>query len=97
MPRSQNAHAIVNAGFLYEICNDRIQKARLVFGGLSPRFVHATRTEYFLSKKNIFNNFTLKRALQILESELFVENKPPQFSARYRKKLALGLFYKVLL
>lgn len=95
MPRSQNAHAIVNAGFLYKLNNNRVDHASIVFGGLSPKFIHAARTEYYLLGKNLFTNNTLQGALRVLQSELIVESNPPEPSVEYRKKLATGLFYKV--
>ncbi|CAB3227915.1 unnamed protein product [Arctia plantaginis] len=98
MPRSQNAHAIVNAGFFYEL-NDRniVQQARIVFGGLSAKFIRASETELFLIGKSLFTNENLQVALKVLESELIVESNPPEPSTAYRKKLALGLFFKGLL
>lgn len=96
MPRAENARAMVNAGFLYKLSSDNVvQSARIVFGGLSPKFVRATATEQFLVKKKLFTNETLTSALKIMEQELIVEENPPDPSVEYRKKAALGLFYKV--
>lgn len=96
MPRSQNAHAIVNAGFLYELNdNNVVHQARIVFGGLSSEFIRASATETFLKGKSLFTNKNLQAALKILESELIVTENPPEPTAAYRKKLALGLFFKV--
>lgn len=43
MPRAQNAHAYVNAGFLFKInVNDSgkvLAKPTIVFGGINPEFV----------------------------------------------------------
>lgn len=96
MPRSQSAHAIVHAGFVYKVDGGGIVKgARLVFGGLSPSFIRASATEEFLVGKLLLANETLQRALRILDQEMVVEEMPPEPSAQYRRKLALALFYKV--
>lgn len=43
MPRAQNAHAYVNAGFLFKVDKkDKyrvMEKPNIVFGGISPAFV----------------------------------------------------------
>lgn len=37
MPRAQNAHAYVNAGFLVEVdSKNAVLKATVVFGGITP-------------------------------------------------------------
>ncbi|KAJ8719954.1 hypothetical protein PYW07_011997 [Mythimna separata] len=96
--RSQNAHALVNAGFLYRLTSANIVKsARLVYGALSPKFIHASATEKFLTGKELFTNKTLTAAIKILEAELVVQENPPEPSVEYRKKVAVGLFYKGLL
>nr|XP_049700113.1 uncharacterized protein LOC110380991 isoform X1 [Helicoverpa armigera] len=98
MPRSENAHALVNAGFLYKLTTENVVvSARIVYGALSPTFIRATATEQFLKGKKLFTNATLTSALKILEEELVVEDNPPEPSVEYRKKVALGLFYKGLL
>ncbi|KAL0878800.1 hypothetical protein ABMA27_003830 [Loxostege sticticalis] len=99
MPRSQNAHAIVNAGFLYKYknSNNRVTESRLVFGGLSAAFSRARSTEIFLRNKVLFINETLRSAVRMLETELRVEEIPGETSVAYRKQLALALFYKSLL
>lgn len=97
MPRSQNAHAIVNAGFLYKLDNERVQSARIAYGGLSPSFIRAESTEKYLTDKALFRNDTLCMALDVLNRELKVVEIPPEPSAAYRKQLAINLFYKVKL
>ncbi|XP_053608971.1 probable aldehyde oxidase gad-3 [Plodia interpunctella] len=100
MPRAQNAHAQVNAAFLYEFDKhdkDMVLSARIVIGGLSGKFVHATKTEEFLAKKKIFTNDVLQEALKVLDDELIVEEIAGEMKAAYRRKCALGLFYKGLL
>lgn len=97
MPRAQNAHAIVNAGYLYKYNKDenKVHDARIVYGGLSPEFIRASQTETLLKGKMLFTNETLQTAVHTLEKELNVEENPPKPSASYRKQLAIGLFYKV--
>ncbi|KPI91000.1 Xanthine dehydrogenase [Papilio xuthus] len=97
MPRAQNAHAIVNAGFLYKGHNNIVHETRIVYGGLSPTFVRATNTERYLIGKPLFTNETLQSALHVLNSELVVTANPPEASVEYRRQLALSLFYKGLL
>lgn len=95
MPRAQNAHAIVNAGFLYKGHNNIVHETRIVYGGLSPTFVRAINTERYLIGKSLFTNETLQTALHVLNAELVVTDNPPEASVEYRRQLALALFYKV--
>lgn len=49
MPRSQNAHAYVNAAFRLTLNSaNQVINSTIVFGGIQPSFVHATKTEKFL-------------------------------------------------
>ncbi|XP_063365129.1 uncharacterized protein LOC134653665 [Cydia amplana] len=98
MARAQSAHAIVNAGFLYKLeSSNTVKEARILYGALNPSFVHASKTEEFLRGKNLFTSKTLQEAIEVLKSEVVVEENPPQASANYRKNLAVNLFYKSLL
>ncbi|XP_050663962.1 xanthine dehydrogenase/oxidase-like [Leptidea sinapis] len=98
MPRSQNAVAQVHAAFLYRLDeNSAVESARIVYGGLSGNFFHASHTEMFLAGKILFTNETLQGALRILNEEIIVEEIEGMLSPEYRKKAALGLFYKGLL
>lgn len=97
MPRAQNAHAYVNAGFLYEIRDNQVVSARVCFGGITPNFVHATKTENLLIGTDIHKNETLQLALQQLAQELVPDWELPDASPEYRKNLALSLFYKSIL
>lgn len=98
MPRNQNALAIVNAAFLMQLDqNKRVRTASIVYGNISPQFIHATRTETYLVGKNPFNNINLQGAIRVLCSELNpveIEGEP---SIECRKKMGLGLFYKFIL
>ncbi|PZC72995.1 hypothetical protein B5X24_HaOG210193 [Helicoverpa armigera] len=95
---SENASALINAGFMYRLNKDNtVKSAKIVFGALSPTFYRVTATEQYLVGKQLFINETLSSALKILKNELIVEDNPPAPSVEYRKKVALGLFYKGLL
>lgn len=99
MPRYQNAHAQVNAGFLYMLDsedNETVISARVIFGGLSAKFIHAYNVEIYLIGRKLFCNEVLRQALQILDKEIIVEEICAEPSPEFRKKLALGLFYKVI-
>lgn len=96
MPRSQNAHAIVNSGFFYQFDRyNRVSFCRMVYGGLAPQFSRANKTENFLIGKELFTNETLQGALRVFDSELVVVPEPLKLSVEYRRHLALALFYKV--
>ncbi|XP_013191578.1 uncharacterized protein LOC106135750 isoform X1 [Amyelois transitella] len=98
MPKSQNAHAIVNAGFFYKFrSNGQVLQTRIAYGGLSPSFVRAYQTERYLLGRSLFTNETLQAALKVLNQDLVVTEIPPEPSVEYRKQCALGLFYKGLL
>lgn len=97
MPRAQNAHAYVNAGFLFKFDKGVTESARLCFGGISPDFVHANKTEQFLIGKYLYTNETLQEALKLLTSEIEPDWVLPDASPEYRKNLAASLFYKFVL
>lgn len=97
MPRSQNAHAVVNAGFLFRLkkTSTVLDQITIVYGGISPKFIHATKTEEILIGKDPFTNDGLQIALKSLSSEITPEEAPSEPSASYRKMLAMALYYKV--
>lgn len=97
MPRSQNAHAVVNAGFLFKFKpnSNLLDKATIVYGSISPKFIHATKTEELLVGKDPYTNDVLQTALKSLSEEIVPEEAPPEPAAAYRKMLALALYYKV--
>lgn len=100
MARNQNAHAQVNSAFLYKLHNhdnETVLSASIVYGGLSAKFIHASETEQFLIGKKLFDNDVLQKALKVLDSELIVEDIEAEPGPKFRRKLALGLFYKVRL
>jgi xanthine dehydrogenase/oxidase len=99
MPRSTNAHAYVNAGFLALVDSaDHFRilgRPSIVFGGISSTFVHARMTEDFLQDRPMDDHDIFLEALTILAEELVLEEDPVLASPLYRKQLAMGLFYKV--
>lgn len=96
MPRAQNAHAIVNAGFLFRFKENSklLESASIVYGGISPTFFHARKTERILVGNDPYSDVTLQIALQTLHSEVKPDERPPKSSAAYRKMLAVTLYYK---
>ncbi|XP_075976671.1 uncharacterized protein LOC142976939 isoform X2 [Anticarsia gemmatalis] len=98
MPRNQNALAVVNAAFLVELnANNEIVSARIVYGNIDPKFIHATNLENFLIGKNVFNDDVLQQAIKVLDDELIAIEIAGEQSPAARKKLGLGLFYKFIL
>lgn len=95
MPRSQNALAIVNAAFSVKFDGDLIESISVVYGNISTNFNHAVNTEAYLKGKNLFNNQVVQGAINMLNKEIVPVEKPPAQSSWARKKLAIGLFYKV--
>lgn len=95
MPRAQNAHAIVNAGFLMKIKSNFVEECRLVYGGINPKFIRARDTETILAGKSLYVNGTLQRVYRSLDRELIANYSPPDPKPEYRKQLAISLFYKV--
>ncbi|XP_037042497.1 xanthine dehydrogenase-like [Bradysia coprophila] len=97
MIRAQNAHAYVNAGFLLKFKSNIVESARICFGGINPKFIHASDTESFLRGKNLYRNETLQLAIKVLKNELQPDEVIPDASPQYRKLLAVSLFYKFVL
>ncbi|CAO1303177.1 unnamed protein product [Diamesa tonsa] len=99
MPRAQNAHAYVNAGFLIEFNDTKteVKSARVCFGGISPESDHINKMEEYLVGKDLFVDATIQGALNILKEELKPDWVLPDASPEYRKNLAFSLFYKFVL
>lgn len=96
MPRAQNAHAILQAGFHLKIKDNMVQTASIVYGCINTKFIHATATENFVLGKNLFNNETLQEVFRSLDNELIPTYSHLEASSEFRKKLAIALFYKVI-
>lgn len=59
--------------------------------------MHANNTQDFLVNKSIFDKNVVKSAIDTLDNELNPNHVLPDYSPEFRKTLAEGLFYKVLL
>lgn len=75
--------------------NNILNSCRIVYSGLNNSYTRASRTEGYLKGKILFKNETLRGALSILDKELVVIERLPNQPAEHRRKMALGLFYKV--
>ncbi|XP_020903902.1 xanthine dehydrogenase isoform X2 [Exaiptasia diaphana] len=99
MPRAQNAHAYVNAGFAVNFDSSIMTGSsyRIVYGGIGPYAMHASKTEMYLKGKQLTEINTLQGALEILDQELVPDTPKVSATVAYRKSLGLGLFYKFYL
>lgn len=102
MIRAQNAHAYVNAGFLFEFNKSHEHRAivscRICYGGINPGFTHAIETENTLKGSNdLYTNEGLQEAISALEKDLQPDWVLPDASPIYRKNLAIALFYRFVL
>ncbi|XP_011694376.1 PREDICTED: xanthine dehydrogenase/oxidase-like [Wasmannia auropunctata] len=99
MPRAQNAHAHVNAGFLFRLSSKGtvMERPNIIFGGINKNFYHASNTEQLLVGKSILDNQVLRTALRTLHDEVQPDHVLPDYSPEFRKTLAEGLFYKFVL
>ncbi|XP_046483350.1 xanthine dehydrogenase/oxidase isoform X2 [Neodiprion pinetum] len=98
MPRAQNAHAHVNAGFLFKLDEGGkvLEMPNIIIGGIRNDFLHARKTEEYLKGKNLLTNDVFQRAIQVLHNELNPDHILPDYSSEFRKILAEGLFYKII-
>jgi xanthine dehydrogenase/oxidase len=90
----------VNAGFRFSIdpnTNIIAKNPAIVYGGLCKSFVHAEKTESFLTGKVLNDVNVLIQAFKILSNELVIDDDPVLASIDYRRSLALSLFYKFIL
>ena len=72
-----------------------LEKPSLVFGGISPSFIHAKNTEDNLNGKNLKELNTLFEALSYLKNEAVPNNDPVMAAPEYRAHLVQALFYRV--
>jgi xanthine dehydrogenase/oxidase len=95
--RSQNSHAIVNAGFLLRLDEEaRVSHCRIVFGGLRSFAWRAKSVEESVVGLPLDRN-TLARAQAVLAREVQTIDIPEfgdGISPEYRRALARSLLYK---
>jgi xanthine dehydrogenase/oxidase len=98
--RSQNSHAIVNAGFSLRLdSQNRVSHCRIVFGGLIPIAWRARRAEEMLMGA-LLNRDSMARAQAILAEDvkvLEIADFLDGIAPRYRQSLASNLLYKFFL
>ncbi|KAJ3639855.1 hypothetical protein Zmor_003190 [Zophobas morio] len=98
MPRAQNVHALVNAGFLFQLdSNNVVQNATIIYGNINFEFVHAAATESLLKGKHLFDNSFLAQVYTSLASEIKPDVRPPDPRPKFRQQLSISLFYKAVL
>ncbi|XP_044314571.1 indole-3-acetaldehyde oxidase [Drosophila rhopaloa] len=100
LPRAQNVHAYVNAGFLIEwqdIQRRIVRSARICFGNIRPDYIHDEQVEQLLPGKDLYDPATVAQIFQQLPASLQPEERPPEASPEYRQILACSLLYKFLL
>lgn len=104
MVRAQNAHAMVNAGFLFEfephptLVEKTVRSCRICYGGIEPKFVHAEATEQLLTgMDDLYTNENLQSAIQSLRREIQPDAAPLEPSPEYRRYLAISLIYRFFL
>lgn len=77
------------------ISNNVASECRIVYGGINPNFIRASKTEALLEGQNLYDNATLKNVFQSLDEEIICDYVLPDDTPEYRKNLAISLFYKV--
>ncbi|ONI13795.1 hypothetical protein PRUPE_4G245700 [Prunus persica] len=92
--------AIVNAGIrvhLEERGDSRVvSDASIVYGGVAPLSLSATRTKDFLIGKS-WNKELLQGALKVLQKDVLIKDDAPGGMVEFRKSLTLSFFFKFFL
>ncbi|XP_016926106.4 uncharacterized protein [Drosophila suzukii] len=100
LPRAQNVHAYVNAGFLIEwqdLQRRIVASARICFGNIRPDYIHDDQVEQLLAGRDLYDPATVSQIFQQLLATIQPEERPPEASPEYRQILACSLLYKFLL
>lgn len=93
--RKDDDIAIVTSGMLLEVDQTNcITSARIVYGGVAPTVLSATKTQDFLVGRNIANLETLHSAESILLDEVKLPYNVPGGMASYRRTLVVSFFYR---
>ncbi|KAK2967440.1 hypothetical protein RJ640_022372 [Escallonia rubra] len=92
--------AIVNAGMrvYFEVKDQRwiVSDAAIVYGGVAPLSLSASRTKDFLIGKS-WNKELLQGALTVLEQDILIKEDAPGGMVEFRKSLTLSFFFKFFL
>src|SRR5947207_12363763 len=98
--RDQNAHAIVNAGFIARLRKSTIESATIIYGGLAKMPSRITKTEAVMIGQP-WNDATLQEALEVLAGEVAAAIEPMPgtnfLPDGYRESLCETLLYKFFL
>jgi xanthine dehydrogenase/oxidase len=93
--RKDDDIAIVNACLRVALDEAEVVKsASLVYGGMAPTTVAATKAAEFLTGKRFPDLKTLEGVMSALEQDFNLPFGVPGGMATYRKSLALGFFYR---
>ena len=93
--RKDDDIAIVTAAFRLRLGDDgAVQVANLVYGGMAPTTVAASKTNAYLAGKKFAELETLEGAMNALEQDFALSFSVPGGMASYRKSLALSFFYR---
>ncbi|KAL4224843.1 hypothetical protein ACF0H5_015539 [Mactra antiquata] len=95
--RSQNSHSYVSGGFKFSVDksnNFHINgKPSIVYAGINKTFVHAVKTEDFLTDRDL-SAMAVISGISVLKDELNPDNDPLAGSAKFRSDLAVCMFYR---
>lgn len=100
MPRSQNVHSYVSAGFSIQVDpsdNTVVDLPSIVYAGVSSSLVHATRAENYLLRKSLSDTVVVGKVFGILSEELKPDTGQLLPSSDYIKSTAINLFYRYIL
>lgn len=102
MPRAQNAHAMINAGFLFEFDTSggkyTVKSCNICYGGINPNFIHAEATEILLTGvEDLYTNANVQKAVKSLRNELHPDAALLDSAPEYRKNLSIALIYRFFL
>lgn len=95
MPRAQNAHAMVNAAFLFEFDTSvadkkTVKSCHICYWGINPTFIHAEITEKLLTGVDeLYTNENLQKAIKSLQDELQPDSVLPDPSPNIESHLQL--------
>lgn len=92
--------AIVNAGIRVHLeergKNRVVSDASIVYGGVAPLSLSATRTKDFLIGKS-WNQELLQGALKVLQKDVLLSDSAPGGMVEFRKSLTVSFFFKFFL